>query len=277
MSKADSTSSLRSGWSIRTGLRALVLSTLVGAGALAAQGCEDNESSLFIVGVLAIEKTDCILTHEGTSILRTSGVLDLSLRSSYTAGLLVGSQLTQRGSRDQLRTETARLSLRGAEVRLESSTGGVIAEYTTIGTGFVHPAGGAEPGYGWMSVDLIPAGAPIGQGLVVANVRVFGDTLGGAEIESNEYPFAIRVCHGCLVSYPAEAADMTQGPGVYLCAVRGDDTPVSEEQVCRIGQDVAVLCSDCAAQSAVCLDPCQNCSARSTGLDCSGSPVPNCP
>jgi hypothetical protein len=277
MSKADSTSSLRSGWSIGTGLRALALSTLVGGGALATQGCEENESSLFIVGVLAIEETDCILTPEGNSLLRTSGVLDVSLRSSYTAGLLVGSQLTQRGSRDQLRTETARLSLRGAEVRLERSTGGVIAEYTTIGTGFVHPAGGAEPGYGWMSVDLIPAGAPIGEGLLVANVRVFGDTLGGDEIESNEYPYPIYVCNGCLVSYPVEAADTTQGPGVYLCAVRGEDTPVSEGQVCRLGQDVGVPCTDCAAQSAVCLDPCQNCSARSTGLDCSGSPVPNCP
>src|SRR5687768_7912553 len=104
MSKADSTSSLRSGWSIGTGLRALALSTLVGGGALATLGCEDNESSLFIVGVLAIEETDCILTPEGNSLLRTSGVLDVSLRSSYTAGLLVGSQLTQRGSRDQLRT-----------------------------------------------------------------------------------------------------------------------------------------------------------------------------
>jgi hypothetical protein len=277
MSKADSTSPLRSGRSIRTVLRALALSTLVGGGALATQGCEDNESSLFIVGVLAIEKSDCILTPEGTSILRTGGVLDLALRSNYTAGLLVGSQLTQRGSRDQLRTETARLTLRGAEVRLETSTGGVIAEYTTVGTGFVHPAAGAEPHYGTMSVDLIPAGAPIGEGLLVANMRIFGDTLGGDEIESNEYSFPIRVCYGCLVSYPAEAADMTQGPGVYLCAVRGEDTPVAEEQICRLGQDVGVPCSDCAAQSAVCLDPCQNCSARSTGLDCSGSPVPNCP
>jgi hypothetical protein len=277
MSKAVSASSLRSGPSIGIGLRALALSTLVGGGALAALGCEENESSLFIVGVLAIERSDCILTPEGTSILRTDGVLDLALRSSYTAGLLVGSQLTQRGSRDQLRTETARLSLRGAEVRLASSSGGVIAEYTTIGTGLVHPAGGAEPGYGVMSVDLIPAGAPIGPGLLVANIRVFGDTLGGDEIESNEFSFPIYVCNGCLVSYPAEAADMTQGPGVYLCAVRGEDTPVNEDQICNLGQDVGVPCSECAAHSAVCLDPCQNCSARSTGLDCSGSPVPTCP
>jgi hypothetical protein len=246
-------------------------------GALSAAGCEENESMLFIVGVLALEDTDCKLTSQGSATLRTRGVLDVSLRSGYTAGLLVGSQLTQRGSRDQLRTETARLSLRGAEVTLETAAGEPIAEYTTIGTGFANPSAGSEPGFGAIAADLIPPGAPLAEGLVVARVRVFGDTLGGQEVESNEYSFPIYVCSGCLITYPGDAADMNQGAGVYLCAVRSDRATVTEDRVCALGQDIAVPCTICAAQSAVCLDPCQNCSTSVSGLDCSGSPTPACP
>jgi hypothetical protein len=276
MSLADSASKPRAGRSIKAGARGFAVAALLGAGGLSTSGCEDNESMLFIVGVLSAEQTDCIYTPEGGATLRTAGVLDLALRSGYRAGLLVGSQLTQRGNRDQLRTETARLSLKGAEVRLETASGSPIAEFTTIGTGFVHPGGGSDPGFGVATVDVIPAGAPISPGLVLARMRVFGDTLGGEEIQSNEYSFPIRVCDGCLISYPAEAADMTQGPGVYLCALRSEDSTVSTEQICHVGQDVPVPCSLCAAQSAVCHDPCQNCSAIAGGLDCSGSVAPVC-
>ena len=258
-------------------MRGFVFSALIGAAGLSAVGCEENESMLFIVGVLAAEETDCIYSPEGTATLRTGGVLDISLRSSYRAGLLVGSQLTQRGNRDQLRTETARLSLYGAEVHLETAAGAPIAEYTTIGTGFVHPAGGTEPGFGAMVVDVIPAGAPVGPGLVLARIRVFGETLGGQEVESNEYSFPIQICTGCLISYPAEAADMTQGPGIYRCNIRGEEAPTTQEPVCHVGQDVSAPCTLCAAYSAVCEDPCQNCSAVGTGLNCSGSPAPVCP
>jgi hypothetical protein len=262
---------------MKLGIKALALSTVLGGGALSSAGCAENESVLFIVGVLALEDTDCKLTPESSATLRTRGVLDLSLRNGYTAGLLVGSQLTQRGSRDQLRTETARLSLRGAEVSLETPDGGVLAEYTTIGTGFVDPAGGSEPGFGAIAADLIPPGAPLAPGLVVARVRVFGDTLGGQTIESNEYPFPIYVCSGCLVNYPVDAADTTQGPGIYVCALRSDEATVVEDKICALGQDVVVPCTICAAQSPVCQDPCQNCSSSRDGLDCTASPVPVCP
>jgi hypothetical protein len=111
---------------------------------------------------------------------------------------------------------------------------------------------------------------------VVARVRVFGDTLGGQEIESNEYSFPIFVCEGCLVTYPVDAADPDQGPGVYLCELSSDEATVVPDQICALGQDVVVPCTICAAQSAVCQDPCQNCSSSREGLDCTNSPVPVC-
>jgi hypothetical protein len=262
---------------MKLGLRAAALSAVLCGGALAVSACADNDSMLFIVGVLAAEETDCILSPQAAAVLRTAGVLDMSLRSSYTAGLLVGSQLTQRGNRDQLRTETARLAIRGAEVRLETAEGLPVAEFTTISSGFVHPASGTDPGYGAIAAELIPAGAPLAPGTFVAHIRVFGDTLGGEEVESNEFVFPIQICNGCLVDYPAEASEENLGAGVYLCRLQSDEEAIASDEVCRIGQDVRVPCTACAAQSAVCRDPCQNCSTALGGVDCSGSPPPNCP
>src|SRR5690606_6186910 len=176
-------------------LRAICAALPLALTAAAAPGCAENESQIFIVGVMKLESTDCILSPEADAPLLTGGVLDRALRNGYRGGLLIGSQLTQRGSREQLRTETARLAPRGAEIRLETVGGAPLAEYTTIGTGFVNPSSDTAPGYGAMAVDIVPAGAPVGDGLIVARIRVFGETLGGQDIESNEYFFPIEVCN----------------------------------------------------------------------------------
>jgi hypothetical protein len=262
---------------MKFGLKAAALSAIVGGGALSVSACADNESMLFIVGVLAVEETDCIGTPQAAATLRTGGVLDISLRSSYGVTLLVGSQLTTRGNRDQLRTETARLAMRGAEIHLETAEGAALAEFTTISSGFVHPASGTDPGYGAIAAELIPAGAPVAPGVVVARISVFGDTLGGEEVQSNEFVYPIQICNGCLVDYPAEASEENLGPGIYLCSLQTEAETIAADQVCRVGQDVRVPCTVCAAQSAVCRDPCQNCSTALGGVDCSGSPAPTCP
>jgi len=262
---------------MKFGLRAAALSMILCGGGLSLSACADNESMLFIVGVLAVEETDCVMTPQATAIVRSGGVLDLALRSSYTAGLLVGSQLTQRGNRDQLRTETARLTMRGAEVRLETAEGAQIAEFTSISSGFVHPAAGSDPGYGVVAAELIPAGAPVGPGVVVARISVFGDTLGGEEVQSNEFLFPIQICNGCLIDYPAEASQENLPPDVYLCRLQSEMETIAADAVCRIGQDVRVPCTVCSAQSGICKDPCQNCYTGIGGLDCSGSTPPDCP
>src|SRR5262249_20286356 len=145
--------------------------------------------------------------------------LDTSLRDSYTAALVVGNQLTERGSRNQLRTETSRVRLEGADIVLETAGGGQVASFSTIGTGFVHPASGTDPSYGGMYADLIPANLAIGEGDYVARIKVFGTTLGGQDIESGELRFPISVCYGCLIRYPSAALDTSVAGGApYLCA-----------------------------------------------------------
>jgi hypothetical protein len=226
-------------------------------------GCADNESMMFIIGVADITNSDCVLSPSTAGPFIGLGTLDLAVRDTYIAALVVGNQLTERGSRNQLRTETSRVRLEGAEVILESPDGGEVAEFTSLGSGFVQPASGADASYGGFFTNLVPPGAGLPDGQYVAAVRVFGTTLGGEEIESAELRFPIDVCFGCLVYYPASALDVSQAGGdPYLCAespataVGMADADVGT--TCHAGQDESVSCIACAAQSEVCRDPSLN-------------------
>lgn len=257
---------------------------------LAAPGCEDNASMLFIKGVLAIETTNCVAKPESSGTLRAFGRVDTSFPGGYVAALLVGSQLTQRGSREQLRTETARLTLEGAEVTLNDTAGnpldiGTNNPFTTLGTGFVDPAGGTQPGFGAIFVDVIPGGivddvarALNGRGVVQAKIRVFGTTLGGEDIESGEYTFSIEVCNGCLISYPAAADSSLAGEDYECGAIVASST---SDTVCALGQDEVTSCSLCSGSSDVCMHPCLNCAVRANPANeakCPNTPKPmTCP
>jgi hypothetical protein len=269
---------------LRKSLGVFALAAVLGS---ATTGCEDNESMLFIIGVMDIDRSDCLARGEGDAAIKANGVLDLSLRRGYTAALLLGSHLTQRGSREQLRTETARLVLQGAEVTLTDIRGTVIPlgsdtpnPYSTIGTGIVNPSGGNDAAYGVMFADIVPGGVQIPDQTVVSRVRAFGTTLGGAEIESNELIFQIQICHGCLIDYPATAADTTQAANRYLCETVASDSEQNAVEVtsCFPGQDSSVPCNACSPFNAACADPCQNCSVRATDTRCASIPGPaECP
>jgi len=243
---------------------------------------------LFIEGVLAIEATDCVAKPESGALIRSAGTLDLQLRGAYRAALMVGSQLTQRGSREQLRTETARLVLKGADITLQDAyaqnldLGRNPNPFSTIGSGFVNPAGGTDPGLGWIFVDIIPsaltesvASAVAGSGVLLAKIKVFGETLGGQEIQSGEFVYPIQLCRGCLISYPTSTN--TGGMGSFSCAAPAQAT---ESSVCLIGQDQVIPCTECAGFTAVCEDPCNNCSVRANPANAGicTSPAPaGCP
>ncbi len=227
-----------------TALPLIAATALVGV-----SGCADNESMLFVRQVVALESGNCTSSPDPSGTFYSAGVLDLAVRNSYEASLLVGNQLVRRGSRELLRTESSRITLRGAEVQLLNEQGAVMTEFTIPVAGFVDPGSGDEPGYGVTSALLIPPGAATSGTRVVADVRVFGDTLGGDEITSASLSFPINVCTGCLVSYPADADDpATTG---YTCSV--GDTPSSVP--CRIGQDEPVHCLLCATTVELCRDP----------------------
>ncbi|MEI9937022.1 MAG: hypothetical protein WDO69_07340 [Pseudomonadota bacterium] len=222
--------------------------------------CADNNSSMFIVGVISIDASTCVAKPDNTAVMLAEGIMDTAFTSSYTAFLLVGNQLTNRGSREQLRTETSRVVLRGAEVTLTTLDGKTLGDYSTVGTGFVDASASDVPAYAAVSINVIPSAlgsnaAVLNAGTVLAKIRVFGDTLGNTAVTSSELDFPIRICEGCLVTYPASAADMTQPPGMYLCTTAASATDTTEAAPCIVGQDKSFPCTACSASITLCRDP----------------------
>lgn len=222
-------------------------------------GCVDNDSSLYVEGVLAIAPPNCELQADPSAPQLLRGTLDVAFLRSYQGAVLVANQLTPRGIKNQLRTETQGVELQGAEVRLTDAQGRQLDEFSVPAGGFVHVNSGDSPGYGLAFVTMVPPAQgerfydelqAAGRGAartVVAAVRVFGTTLGGTEITSGEFTFVIDVCYGCLINFPLEAVEDT-GNG-RICA--GSAEGVNSAQCIR-GQDDTIDCRTCAATLDVC-------------------------
>ncbi len=239
-------------WSPATrGGGALVLLGALGAGS----GCTDDETGLFIQGNVVREPPGCIARAESGGILRGVGFLDVALRLDYTASLLVGSQLTPRGDKENLRTETMVTTITGAEVQLFLDTGELDTEFTVPASGVISPDSSSDPGFGIINATLIPqaTGVELAASLQdrgevrtrVAQVKVFGETIGGLEVESADLRYVIRVCEGCLVSFPTGAVDQNGA-----CSFQGDMN--TDDPPCNFGQDDLVDCRFCAASNPYC-------------------------
>ena len=225
--------------------------------------CADNNSSMFLVGVMHLDNTTCVAKADNTATTLAGGILDLAFTQSYSGFVLVGNQLTERGSREQLRTETSRVTLRGAEVTLTTLDGKVLGTYSTVGTGFVDAADGDVPAYSAMSVNIIPSAlgtnpALLEAGAVVAKIRVFGDTLGNTAVTSSQLDFPIRICQGCLVAYPTSAAELGPVGSPYKCSKAPTESQSTDPLPCVIGQDETFPCTACSAAVELCHDPSQN-------------------
>jgi hypothetical protein len=226
---------------------------LAAAGGLLAPACVPNESSLFMVGCLIPDLQTCEVTFDPASARLFESTIDTAFAGQYSCLMLVGNQLVARGDPNLLRTETSRIILHTAEVRILNAGGqqitrsnGSRAEFSTPITGEVDPGSGTLPGYSGTSIVLLDAAsaADLGdeaassgfQQVVVAEVILQGRTLGGLELESAPLQVPITVCRGCLCIEPTgdTCVDATEDP----------------EPNCRLGLDNDVDCrflnDDCA-------------------------------
>jgi hypothetical protein len=237
---------------------------IAGLAAAALPSCATNDSMMFIMGVYARKQGTCTPKAEEGAPIWANGRFDRMFASDYTAALLVGNQIVERGSKEQLRTETSRVSLKGAEVTLENLKGAQLAApFSSTATGFVDAADGTDPSITVMYATLIPASLAqdLPPGTLVAKVRVFGDTLGGEDVESGELSFPIEICDGCLVAYTAATRDLTAGGTEYTCKVATDATGAVTTDVdlpCELGVDLPVPCTVCSGTYEVCLRPACN-------------------
>src|SRR4051794_33187196 len=84
----------------------------------AGSACSNEETGLYIQGNVVLTAPDCTARPESAATLIGVGLLDVAQKLDYEASLLVASQLTPRGDKTNLRTETMVTNIEGAEVHL---------------------------------------------------------------------------------------------------------------------------------------------------------------
>jgi hypothetical protein len=210
--------------------KALFLSVGLSAGAgLCAVGCQYPGSVIFVQSVLAWDQA-CTVQAAIGGLTYSQGRLDVLVANDYRVALLIGNQMVPRGLPNELKTETSRVTIEGADVRIRyQGEVAPIAEFFTVGTTTIDPSAGAVPSYGSVFLQLIDGATtqalragPLPAELEV-EIVVRGITLGGTGVQSQPFYWPVSVTSGGLCE---------QLPGVD-CQVVGED----EELVvpCSIG------------------------------------------
>lgn len=236
--------------------------TVVACGALAgalAPACATNDMSIYIRGALAPSanrQNGCVYTDDPAQPTMFEGSFDLGVRDSYTAVLMVGNQMIQRGDPAAVRAESNRVHLDGAIVRVTNPDGSLIREFTSTGAGFADPQNNNQPDFGPIGVTVIDADTKAAlepllpnraaTKLVLANIKVFGRSLGGIDMESGEFQFPIRVCKGCLVTFAGANDPAAPVQPNCLKPLEGG----RDELPCFSGQDELTPCQVCQGRPA---------------------------
>ena len=216
-----------------------------------------DELSLSLLGAMKEDSTQCVVKAEASAPMLAAGVLDLAFRSSYSAFLLVQSRLLAPRSAG----ETQLVSLLSVQITLTTLDGTMLDEHSDVAAASFK-VGTASVAYGIASVTLIPSALGKAKSVqsaasLLAKIRVLGETSNGAALTSSELVFPIRVCTGCLVEYPASAADPFQPAGAdYLCS--SNAAAAAAPAPCLVGQDVSFSCTLCVSSVSLCRDPRQN-------------------
>jgi hypothetical protein len=244
--------------------------------------CAHDDSTLFVQQVVfpptPTNQLGCLYQAPNTTTPgEFSGALDVGLASSYSPIVIIGNQLVPRGDATQARTETNRVQLRGAVVRVTNSQGDQISTFTSLTEGVVDPSTGQTPGITQAALTIVdPATANAlratltnraARQTILTFFKVFGQTLGGTYVESGEFQHVINVCNGCLLTFPSDAVDQkfvtptdptnceagfpvgTQlsGATIALPCVTGQDQPID----CRLCHDNPI----CDPRNSVWCDP----------------------
>jgi len=246
----------------------------IGLVTIAEAGCSHDDSTIFIRGLLAPPQSatggSCAYSAEPSNTYLFSGVFDIGLLSTYQPVALVGNQMLARQSNEDLRTETSRVTIQGATVQVSDAVNTPVKSFTSLAAGFADPGASNAPGFGTVAVTLIDpdttnslrSSIPVhGTRRLIVRFKVFGQTLGGQSLESDEFQFPIDVCNGCLVVFPADSQDnaLAQAENKPNCKApltsSGSSGAQSYPPPCVVGQEQLVDCRLCQG-NAVC-DPAQ--------------------
>ncbi|HZU82507.1 MAG TPA: hypothetical protein VE987_06310 [Polyangiaceae bacterium] len=246
--------------------------SLLCGGAMVFSACVHDNSSIFIRNVLAQKLQQgtggqgCDYSTDPTQLYTSSGTLDIALRTEYDAPFLVGNQLVQQANSNQLRTETAFVTIQGAVVRITDADGNEIRSFTRLTSSTISPATGSVPSFEPIFVTIVDpttlkasadvqahiVPAALGQsGLVrlVTYTRFFGYTLGGQNVESDEFEFPVDICNGCLINFSNAQGLSTPNCVPNLANGASSTTP---QVPCIVGEDLAADCAGCVSGFPAC-------------------------
>jgi hypothetical protein len=248
---------------VRHGLAGL---TLVSGGLAFTAACQHNDSSLFVQNVLyptpVASGQTCTYTNNPDQTFLTTGSLDVTLQSQYSAWFLLGNQLVAQANSQDLMTETSTVNIEGAIVTDTDAAGNQLDYFKSLTSGTVYPSTGTTPGYAAISATILSekaASAIAGANnsnlptrnttiVAVAYVKFYGHTLGGTYIESNNFEFPVSLCAGCLINF----ASLAECNGVALAQPNclGATTTSSSLPVpCVPGQDTYIQCNECSSSA----------------------------
>jgi hypothetical protein len=194
--------------------RTVAVAVLAAATAVLPAACARNDSSIFVRGCIAVDRTMCTVTPSLTSTVLLEGTIDAVYAGAYTCFALVENQIVARGNPNDLRTETSGVSMYDAEVQVLDPTQGMasIKNFSVPITGFIDPGTTGMPGLGVSLVLMLDsqtlqalAAKTISSGFqqqVVASVVLHGRTLGGLEEHTNEFLYPITVAAGNSCAAP---------------------------------------------------------------------------
>ena len=183
-----------------------------------AGGCNQDNVSFYIVGNIIPEEMEatCSLNPSGQLLTRGRYNTQVNLGEPYVVFPLYSNQL--RARRGPVAANPNAVHITEAEVTLRDEAGqaldfGGLPNPFTVRTGstFVPAsADGTTPG---QSVGEVPAIPNVYQsalgtsGTVIAAIKVFGETTGDTDIETEEWLWPIDLCGGdCLFACPASMA-----------------------------------------------------------------------
>jgi hypothetical protein len=231
----------------------VVLGTLVLVLTGLANGCVDNDRSLMIVfNVGPTEDCEYKVQESGTSqIYVPTGFLDLSLNNVYWLEPQIENYMPNNYNMGTKDLNSMTVQLEGAEVTYTWLAGrDIIEAYPTLlalenadpyiyyFNSVVSASSQSEPGKTLAEIglfsgevgDLIAtnmgSSADLRQVALGARVRVFGHTLGGTSVRSNEFVYPVYFCYQCI--------------NIYCCP---GTTDLTLREFCILGQPYHKTCS----------------------------------
>jgi hypothetical protein len=250
---------------------------LVSGLAVHLSACVHDNSTLYIQNVLAAQYQmsaggqGCGYAADPTLPFIPSGILDVSLKLQYDAVFMVGNQMVPQSNPNQLRTETANVTIQGAVVRITDSAGNQLSTFTRLTSATLNAATGNMPGWAPVATTIIDQstlendaaiknlGTAGGYVRLVTYTRFFGHALGGQSIESDEFEFPVDVCSGCLIGFLNSPSTLGADGGVAAGLLSPNCLPpvttsgtssMAPPVPCTPGQDLPVSCTECTGNAA---------------------------